>query len=113
VKKPAGEMTAAEQWAVYFRYLTDRTKRTKINEVIAEEEGIAMASEVLITISKDEIERARLMSEWKYEVDTQSRLVEAKREGRREVARNLKAIGDPIEKIVQVTGLSEQQINEL
>ncbi|MDR3160711.1 MAG: Rpn family recombination-promoting nuclease/putative transposase, partial [Spirochaetaceae bacterium] len=52
-EKPATEMSAAEQWAVYFRYVTDRSKRAKINEVIANEEGIAMASEVLITISKD------------------------------------------------------------
>jgi predicted transposase/invertase (TIGR01784 family) len=113
VEKPVEEMTAAELWAVYFRYLTDRSKRSKINEVIAAEEGIAMASEVLITISKDEIERARLMSEWKYEMDTQSRLVEAKWETTAEIARNLKALGDPVEKITRVTGLSEQQINEL
>ena len=40
-----------------------------------------MASEVLINISKDEIERARLMSELKYELDTQSKLTYAKQEG--------------------------------
>ena len=43
-----------------------------------------MASEVLITISKDEIERTRLRSELKYELDTQSKLVTAKREGLKE-----------------------------
>jgi hypothetical protein len=37
--------------------------------------------EVLLSISKDEIERARLMSEYKYAVDTQSKVVQAKREG--------------------------------
>jgi predicted transposase/invertase (TIGR01784 family) len=76
-----------------------------------------MASEVLITISKDEIEQARLMSEWKYEMDTQSRLVEAEREGRRkntaEIARNLKALGIPIEQIAQGTGLSAEDIAKL
>jgi predicted transposase/invertase (TIGR01784 family) len=113
VEKPVSEMTAAEQWAVYFRYLTDRSKRRKINEMIANEEGIAMASEVLITISKDERERAQLMSEWKYEVDTQSRLVEAKREGIREVAQNLKKLGAPIEQIAQATGLSAGDIAKL
>ena len=74
-------MDVHEHWAVYFRYLTDKSKREKINEIIAHEEEIAMASEVLMTISRDEIERARLMSEYKYEVDTQSRLVHAEREG--------------------------------
>jgi len=40
-----------------------------------------MASEVLMTISKDEVERARLMSIEKYELDTKSRINYAKREG--------------------------------
>jgi hypothetical protein len=57
--------------AFFFRYLTDKGKREKINEVVAREEGIAMASEVLINISRDEVERARLMSEYKYELDLQ------------------------------------------
>ncbi|GMO26396.1 MAG: hypothetical protein Ta2B_06550 [Termitinemataceae bacterium] len=34
-----------------------------------------MASEVLISISRDEVERARLMSEYKYVVDHQSKMV--------------------------------------
>jgi predicted transposase YdaD len=72
-----------------------------------------MASEVLITISKDEIEQARLMSEWKYEMDTQSRLVEAKRENTAEIAQNARQLGIPVEQIARFTGLSEQQINEL
>jgi predicted transposase/invertase (TIGR01784 family) len=113
VEKPVGEMTAAERWAVYFRYLTDRSKRAKINEIIAAEEGIAMASEVLITISKDEIEQARLMSEWKYEMDTQSKLVQVKRENTAEIARNLKALGVSVEQIAQGTGLSVEDIAKL
>ena len=74
-------MTQKKYWAVYFRYLTDKSKRTKINEILEYERGIAMASEVLLNISRDEDERIRLMSEYKYELDTQSRLVHAKREG--------------------------------
>jgi hypothetical protein len=49
-----------------------------------QEEGIAMASEVLLSISKDEMERARLMSEYKYELDMQSMFVDGKRQGRAE-----------------------------
>ena len=81
VEKPTADMSVLEYWAVYFQYLTDKSKRKKINEILEREEGIAMASEVLITISKDEVERARLMSEYKYELDTQSDLAYAKREG--------------------------------
>jgi predicted transposase/invertase (TIGR01784 family) len=81
VEKPVKEMSEQEHWAVFFRYLPDRTKREKINEILEYEEGIVMASEVLLTISRDEVERARLMSEYKYVVDTQSKVVQARREG--------------------------------
>jgi hypothetical protein len=40
-----------------------------------------MAGEVLRTISRDKVERARLLSEYKYIVDTQSKVVQAEREG--------------------------------
>jgi predicted transposase/invertase (TIGR01784 family) len=117
VEKPIGDMNAQEHWAVFFRYSKDKAKRGKINEIIACEEGIAMASEVLMSISKDEVERARLVSEEKYLLDTQSKLVHAKRQGRqerdREIARNFKKLGIPVEQIAQGTGLTEQQINEL
>lgn len=82
--KAVPEMTAAERWAFYFRYITDREKRQKINEIIAFEEGIEMASEVLMTISRDEAERVRLMSEYKYELDTQSRVAYARQDGERQ-----------------------------
>ncbi|MDR1179825.1 MAG: hypothetical protein LBK44_04910, partial [Spirochaetales bacterium] len=84
IGKAAGDMSASEHWAVFFEYLTDKTKREKINEVVKYEEGIAMAGKVLLEISRDEGDRARLMSEYKYELDTQSRIVDAKREGIRE-----------------------------
>jgi hypothetical protein len=80
--KPAAEMKAAERWAFYFRYLTDKEKRDRINEIIKYEEGIAMASEVLMTFTKDEIEQARLRSELKYELDTQSRIAYAEQKVR-------------------------------
>jgi predicted transposase/invertase (TIGR01784 family) len=81
VAKPVVEMTASERWTVFCRYLTDRTKREKINEILKQEAGIAMAGEVLLTISRDKVERAQLLSEYKYIVDTQSKVVQAKREG--------------------------------
>ena len=81
VEKPVKEMNVQEYWAVYLEYLTDKEKRWKINEIMVHNEGIAMASEVLIRISKDDKERARLLSEYKYELDTQSKLVSAEREG--------------------------------
>ena len=76
-----------------------------------------MASEVLINVSRDEIERARLLSELKYELDTQSNLVHAKREGLKEgreaVARNALAKGLSLELIHDITGLDIEAIKSL
>ncbi|MDR0669051.1 MAG: hypothetical protein LBF95_03120, partial [Treponema sp.] len=80
--KPVGVMSGAEKWGIFFRYITDKTKRERINEVVASEEGIGMASEVLMKLSRDEEERAWLLSEYKYAVDTQSKVVQARRDGR-------------------------------
>jgi predicted transposase/invertase (TIGR01784 family) len=113
IEKPAGAMTALEHWAVFFRYLTDKSKRGKINEVLEYEEGIAMAGEVLLKISKNEAERARLMSEYKYVVDTQSKVVQAERKAREEMIRNLKALSVPVEKIAAAAGLSVEEIEKL
>jgi predicted transposase/invertase (TIGR01784 family) len=81
VEKPVEKMTAQERWSVFFRYSTDAAKRQKINQIAESEEGIAMACQVLRTVSRDEAERARLMSEYKYEVDHQSQMIQARRTG--------------------------------
>jgi predicted transposase/invertase (TIGR01784 family) len=81
VEKSASDMSVSERWAVFFEYLTDRSKRSKINEILKTEEGIAMAGSVLIKVSKDEEERARIMRDEKIELDYQHYMVTAKREG--------------------------------
>jgi hypothetical protein len=91
---------------VFFQYLPDKSKRGIINQIIAHEEGIAMASEVLMTISKDEIERARLRSEEKFVLDTQSKLVHAKREGKQEIINLLKSGKSP-EEIIREYGTQD------
>ncbi|GHV92656.1 hypothetical protein AGMMS50268_31590 [Spirochaetia bacterium] len=126
--KPVVEMSSAERWSVFFRYVTDRGKRELINEIVEYEEGIAMASEVLLTVSRDEAERAVLDHEYKNALDMQSLLVGAKREGLaegydkakeedakllRETARKMKADRFSLEKIQEYTGLSLTDIEQL
>jgi predicted transposase/invertase (TIGR01784 family) len=79
--KPVAAMTAPERWAVYFRYNADEERSALLEEIRSYEEGIAMANEVLFTITQDDKEWARLLSEYKYEVDRQSKMVTYKREG--------------------------------
>jgi predicted transposase/invertase (TIGR01784 family) len=121
VKKPIRDMNAPELWGVYFQYLRNKKKRYIINEIIKQEEGIAMASQVLMTISRDEVERARLISEEKYILDTQSKVVHTKRQGeakgikkeKLKIARKLKEIGDSVERIHTITDLSPDVIEKL
>ncbi|MDR2951924.1 MAG: Rpn family recombination-promoting nuclease/putative transposase [Treponema sp.] len=102
VEKPTVEMSAAENWAVFFRYHKDKDKRRKIKEIIEREEGIAMASKVLMEISKDDAERARLLSEYKFQMDWQSKIVHAKREGRQEIIDLLRS-GKSLDEAIQLT----------
>ena len=80
IEKPVKDMSSAEHWAVFFQYLTDKAKREKINQIIECQEGIAMASDVLVAFTKDEIEYFHQESKLKYELDVQSKLVYAKRQ---------------------------------
>ena len=97
VEKPINEMSLSERWAVFLEYLTVKDKRDKINAIFDQEEGIAMAGKVLMSVSKDEYERARLESEFKYQMDMQSMLVTAKRDERQKI----------LEMINQVSSLDE------
>jgi len=89
---------------VYFRYLKDCGMREKINEILVREEGIAMASEVLVTISREEAEQARQLSEYKYQLDLQSKLVHAERQGEQKIIDLLKTGKSPEEVIREYGG---------
>jgi hypothetical protein len=57
--RPVSELSLEEMWAVFFRYARERERRELVNELMRAEEGIGMAGEMLLTISRDEAERAR------------------------------------------------------
>jgi predicted transposase/invertase (TIGR01784 family) len=132
LRKKVQEMSSPERWTLFFRYVTDPGKRDLMNELLQEEEGIAMAGEILLKISRDEQERAWLESEYKYAVDRQSALVSARRKGqaegeqiglqkgeqigmekeRRETARRLQAMGLSPEQIAAATGLNIRLVRQ-
>ncbi|MDR0301372.1 MAG: hypothetical protein LBI04_03560 [Treponema sp.] len=100
-----------------FRIFDRQKKSEKITEIVNHEGGIAMAASALFNITDDEREYARLTSELKYELDLQSDMVHAKRQGRLEAnlenARRMKTLGFSTEQIQAVTGLSVQQIQDI
>jgi len=105
IEKPVKEMSGAEMWAVFLRYLQNTEKRGTINEILERERGIEMASRELLKISKDENERARMISEYKYITDTQSKVVHARREtqkeDKKEFLKQLKS-GKSIEELIKM-----------
>jgi hypothetical protein len=86
MQKEVKEMSSKERWAVYFKYHEDREKQGIIKAILEQEEGIQMAQEAYSKITQDEHERSRLMSEWKFEMDFQSKMVSAERAFKRERA---------------------------
>jgi predicted transposase YdaD len=110
-------MNSQELWAVFFGYLTNKEKRSKINGIIEIEEGIAMASEVLMGYTQEEKEYFWAISREKYELDMQSMLVHAEREGLKhgveKTARNALAEGASIEFVHKITGLDIEKIKSL
>ena len=79
----------------------------------------------MIIISKNEVEKARLRSEYKYQLDLQSKMVYAKRQGMQEgrvegelakalaIAQNMITDGEPIDKIMRYTGLTREEVEAL
>ena len=133
-KKPLEALTEKERWGLFFRYCADEEKQNLIGELIQNEEGIAMAAEVITKFSADEIAYFREISEMKYELDMRAHRDEAWEEGlaagqaagleqgrvagigegsrekQLEIARNFKAMGLSPDQIAQGTGLPAQEI---
>ena len=76
-----------------------------------------MAGELLMSISQDEVERARFRSRRKYQTDHQSDIATAKDNGKAErsieIARNLLKINLPLDQIAIATGLTIEEVDHL
>lgn len=76
-----------------------------------------MASELLASISKDEMERARFRSRRMYQMDMEHNLAVTLNEGKEikalEIAAKLLKRNRPIDEIVEDTGLSRMEIEKL
>ena len=129
LKKPAGEMTDLEKWAVFLRYASEPEHREIVNEIIAAKGEIEVAANLLMGISKDERERAILRSRKMYRTDYESDMatawdngmneglikgrIEGLNEGLNRVAKQMIADGVPDEKIMQYTGFKQSEIDAL
>jgi predicted transposase/invertase (TIGR01784 family) len=132
-KKAVEEMTGLEKWAVFLRYASMPNYREKLNKVIETKEALQMAGELLMSVSQDEHERARLRSRRMFLTDLASDMAtsrdigiaqglkegmekgrkEGRAEGREEIARNAIMKGFSIDVIHDITGLDMDTIKKL
>ena len=80
-EKDVNEMSTLERWIMFLVNSSDQGKREMVNQILKSEGGISMAAETLLTISKDENERARLLNEYRIILDYQSGLSAAEKKG--------------------------------
>ena len=113
LNKSVEDMTPLEMWSAFLGYAADPDKRKLINEVLERKEAIGVAGTLLAAISKDEHERAKFMSRRKFETDMTSNVLTAEKRGVMSVARNMKTAGLTIEQIVQMSGLTATEIENL
>ena len=69
-------------------------------------------AQALLTISRDDIERARLLSEFKGEMDAQSKLVDARRAGMATIIRSMMKTMS-IADVAKITGIDKTEIEAL
>ena len=125
LKKPVSEMGDLEKWALFFQYANIPAHRETLNKVIETKEALKMAGDLLMSVSKDEHERAVFRSRRMYQTDLASNLATAEDRGRQEgmqkgrqegvveVARNLLKMRLPLDEIATATGLTIEAINRL
>ena len=117
LKKSVEDMTDLEKWAVFFRYANIPEYREIVNRVIETKEALQMAGNQLMSVSKDERERAIFRSRRMYQSDQDSNIATAESRGEQrkafDIAMNMLADGEPFERIERYTGLTEAEIRAL
>ena len=135
--KDINNLLDIEKWIIFLRDSTDKEKRDLLNCIMSSNEGIKEAGEILMTISDDEREWAIQEMRYKAAVDREAfriaahdkgleegraegrakGLEEGRKEGRAEtletVARGMKAKNLPAETIIEITGLTAEQVEAL
>jgi len=111
--KPVDKLTPLEMWSIFFKYSPDVKRRDFVNKVIAKRKEIAMAGELLLSISKDERERAHYRSRRMYETDKISNELTIEYRRALKIAQSMKQSGEPVEKIAMYTELPVADIVKL
>ena len=122
-------LTPVQMWGKFFLYADKPDKRDFVEKLSEQNRGIKMAVTVLKNISQDEINWYHQTRYWMHVSDEKTMINEAERRGRAEgkkegkaegvlegikqVAQKAIKAGLPPEQIALLTGLSEEEINQL
>ena len=117
LKKPVEKMTDMERFSVFLRYAENPDYRDIVNRVIESEEGLAVAGKLLMSISRDERERAIFRNRRIALADQESNITQAVLNARSEqalsIARNALKKNISIDDVVDITGLTYTEIEKL
>ncbi|UTC74553.1 PD-(D/E)XK nuclease family transposase [Treponema sp. OMZ 792] len=133
MKKRLEEYNLKDFWIRFLANYEEDKKSGMLEELCRLEEGIRMAEATLFRVTDEERRMAIELSNEKYEMYVECErnearrlgleegraagleegLVEGRAEGVKQTARMLKQLGDSIPKIIQVTGLSKEEIEQL
>jgi hypothetical protein len=79
LNKRVEELTGIEMWGLFFGYAQDPRYREIINNIIRTKEEVGMATELLLEVSQDAAERARIRSRKKFLMDETSNMITKKK----------------------------------
>lgn len=123
--KPPEAMTPIERLAVYLRYANDENYKDAVQEICEKEEGIIMAESIYRRATKEEREAAWAESRFYFQLQQNTEREMAREEGeaiglkkgaaheKREIAKNFKLAGIPIDVIAENTGLTVEEVEKL
>ena len=121
INKSVNDMTDLEKWAVFFRYANNPKYRETVNKVITSKEALQMAGNLLMSVSKDERERAIFRSRRMYQSDQDSNIATAEYRGEQRgeqrkaliIASNMLKRNRSIDEIIEDTGLTREEVENL
>jgi predicted transposase/invertase (TIGR01784 family) len=117
IRKGADGMTALEMWSVFFANAHKPEYGSLIAELSDAKEEVNMANSLLMNISQDEVQQAHYRSRRIFERDMEHGFAVARKEGRAEgaaeVAANLLKRGMSAQEVIDVTGLTLEDIERL
>ena len=120
-ERDVANLSDIEKWIIFLRDSTDKSKRDLLNRIMASNDGIREAGEILMEISESLREWSKKEMRFKAEADRLAALdashdkglEEGIVQGKMEDARGMKAENIPVETIVKITGLTTEQVEAL